>query len=92
MKESSAQVSEATPLDEKLHTAFRAAAARANYLAADRVDWSICGQGNMSMDVISLAAELEGTKEAVQVLGRHAKTGIRISAARGRGDRRVHRH
>jgi hypothetical protein len=38
LKESSAQVSEDTPLDEKLHTAFRAAAARANYLAADRVD------------------------------------------------------
>ena len=27
-----------TPLDKKLHTAFRGSAARANYLAADRVD------------------------------------------------------
>jgi hypothetical protein len=38
VKETKAQVSEDEPLDPKLHTAFRAAAARANYLAADRVD------------------------------------------------------
>jgi len=38
VKETKAQVSEDAPLDPKLHTAFRAAAARANYLAADRVD------------------------------------------------------
>jgi len=38
IKETSAQIASDTPLDDKIHTAFRASAARANYLAADRVD------------------------------------------------------
>jgi len=38
VRESAAQVAEDKPLEERLHTAYRASAARANYLAADRVD------------------------------------------------------
>ena len=38
LKESSAQVLEDQPLAQHLHTPYRATAARANYLAADRVD------------------------------------------------------
>ena len=38
LKESSAQLAEDKGLGTDLHTAFRAAAARANYLAADRLD------------------------------------------------------
>ena len=38
LKESAAQVLEDKPLDGHLHTPYRATAARANYLAADRVD------------------------------------------------------
>ncbi len=38
LKETAAQVAEDTPLEPRLHTAYRSSAARANYLAADRVD------------------------------------------------------
>ena len=38
IKETSAQIAEDKELDKSLHTAFRASAARANYLAADRPD------------------------------------------------------
>ncbi len=38
VKESSAQIAEDQPLEERLHTAYRSSAARANYLAADRPD------------------------------------------------------
>ena len=38
VKETSAQVADDQELDKALHTAFRASAARANYLAADRPD------------------------------------------------------
>ena len=45
MKDTAAQVASDTPLDDKLHTAFRASAARANYLAADRVDCQYSEKG-----------------------------------------------
>jgi len=38
VRESAAQVAEDKPLDDRLHTAYRASTARANYLAADRPD------------------------------------------------------
>ena len=38
VKETSAQIAEDKELDKSLHTAFRATAARANYLASDRPD------------------------------------------------------
>jgi hypothetical protein len=38
VKELSSQIAEDQPLDEKFHTPYRASAARANYLAADRPD------------------------------------------------------
>ena len=38
VKETSTQVAEDKPLEPRLHTAYRSSAARANYLASDRVD------------------------------------------------------
>ena len=38
LKETAAQVAEDTPLAHRPHTPYRSSAARANYLAADRVD------------------------------------------------------
>ncbi len=38
LKETAAQIAEETDLEPGLHTAYRASAARANYLAADRID------------------------------------------------------
>jgi len=38
VRESAAQIAEDKPLEAHLHTAYRGSAARANYLAADRVD------------------------------------------------------
>ena len=62
------------PLDPKLHTAFRGAAARANYLAADRMDVQFAAKEICRW----MACPTEGGMAARKRLGRYLVKAKRV--------------
>ena len=68
------------PLEPRLHTAFRGAAARANYLAADRIDCQ-CRQVKLQMDGFPDGRVVERSQTTLQVLGRAPKVGVFVQLA-----------
>ena len=74
VRESAAQVAEDGPLEERLHTAYRASAARANYLAMGRPDIQYAAKGICRW----MAAPTEASVVALKRLGRYLQGSPRL--------------
>ena len=69
-------------LPSHLTTAFRGAAARGNYLAADRLDAQFACK-EMQVDVTTVSTRMEGDEETLPIPSRRTATSVCLRAAGG---------
>ena len=92
IRQSFAEAEKDEPLPEHLHTAFRGAAARANYLAADQLDCQFAAKEICRWMAKPSMSSWGGVETPLQVSGGPPEACARLSMAVSRQDRRVHRH